>query len=314
MKTKFQLSKVAASLAVIGGVSLLSSQTMAATPLAGTNISNIATATYTDNTGTERVVTSNEVKTIVAQVGSFTLVADRTAQTTPNGQVTYSHILTNTGNGTDKFTIELSDIDDDETSFDFSNGGKFAVYIDRNKDGIADDQVALTSTSVIELAAGESVGLVVVATTPSTAKNGQLDKLLLTAKVDSKSTVTYVDEKTKTNTDTTTITTGAVMQITKAASVNTAKAGDVITYTLTFKNTGNATATNVAIFDVLPDTVEYVENSARYNGSATALTDDEDTADKFQYKDGKFLFNIDSIPANTTGKLTFQVTVKASTS
>src|SRR5690606_21783480 len=81
-----------------------------------------------------------------------------------------------------------------------------------------------------------------------------------------------------------------------------------------FKNTGNATATNVAIFDVLPDTVEYVENSARYNGSATALTDDEDTADKFQYKDGKFLFNIDSIPANTTGKLTFQVTVKASTS
>lgn len=67
MKNNFQLSKVAASLAVIGGVSLFSGQIMAAVPLAGTNISNVATASYTDNTGTERVVTSNEVKTEVDQ-------------------------------------------------------------------------------------------------------------------------------------------------------------------------------------------------------------------------------------------------------
>ena len=50
MKNNFQLSKLAASLAVMGGMSLFSGQLMAAAPLAGTNISNVATASYTDNT------------------------------------------------------------------------------------------------------------------------------------------------------------------------------------------------------------------------------------------------------------------------
>ena len=81
MKNNFQLSKLAASLAVMGGMSLFSGQLMAAAPLAGTNISNVATASYTDNTNTERVVTSNVVKTLVAQVGSFTLIQNNERQT-----------------------------------------------------------------------------------------------------------------------------------------------------------------------------------------------------------------------------------------
>ncbi|WP_314915141.1 hypothetical protein [Acinetobacter harbinensis] len=89
MKNNFQLSKLAASLAVMGGMSLFSGQLMAAAPLAGTNISNVATASYTDNTGTQQVVTSNEVKTLVAQIGGFTLEADRSAQTTANEPVPY---------------------------------------------------------------------------------------------------------------------------------------------------------------------------------------------------------------------------------
>lgn len=287
MKNNFQLTKIAASLAVMGGVSLLGSQAMAAAPLAGTNISNVATASYTDNTGTERVVTSNEVKTLVAQVGSFTLEANRAAQTTANGQVTFSHILTNTGNGSDKFAISLTDIDDTTTTFDFENG-KFAIYIDRNKDGVADSKVALTATDRIELAAGESVGLVVVATTPSTALANQLDKLQVSATAQS---VALYDSSaiTKSNIDTTTITTGAVMQITKAASVSVTQAGQEVEYTLTFKNTGNATATNVAIFDVLPATVQFVAGSARYNGSSVALTDAKDALDKFEVSGNKFL-------------------------
>lgn len=312
MKNNFQLSKIAASLAVMGGVSLFSGQTMAAVPLAGTNISNVATASYTDNTGTERVVTSNEVKTLVAQVGSFTLEANRSAQTTPNGQVTFSHILTNTGNGTDKFALSLTDIDDANTSFDFESG-KFAIYIDRNKDGIADSKVALTSTDLVELAAGESVGLVVVATTPSTALANQLDKLQISATAQS---ATLYDSAavTKDNIDTTTITTGAVMQITKAASVSVTQAGQEIEYTLTFKNTGNAAATNVAIFDVLPNTVQFVAGSAHYNGSSVALTDGKDASDKFEASGNKFLFNLDTVAANTSGKLTFKVKVLDTTS
>ena len=314
MKHRFQLSRIAAALAVAGGVSLFANSAMASAPLAGTNISNVATATYTDNTGTERVVTSNEVKTLVAQIGSFTLEADREAQTTANGQVTFSHILTNTGNGTDKFSINLEDIDEaGVTTFDFSDGGgKFAIYIDRNKDGIADNQIALKSSDLIELAAGESIGLVVVATTPSTALEGQLDKLKVTATAQSS---TLYTEVSKFNTDTAKITTGAVLQITKAANVSATQAGKEIEYTLTFKNTGNTAATNVAIFDVLPNTVEFIAGSARFNGSTTALTDANDSTDKFEFDAEKraFLFNIDSVAANTSGKLTFKVKVLETT-
>ncbi len=87
MNKHFTLGKIATSLTLLGGLSVIAPQAIAIVPLAGTNISNVATATYTDNTGNERVVTSNEVKTLVAQIGSFTLEADRNTKWP-------SHILT----------------------------------------------------------------------------------------------------------------------------------------------------------------------------------------------------------------------------
>ena len=70
----------------------------------------------------------------------------------------------------------------------------------------------------------------------------------------------------------------------------------------------------MAIFDVLPATVQFVAGSARYNGSSVALTDAKDALDKFEVSGNKFLFNIDSVAANTSGKLTFKVKVLDSTS
>ncbi len=175
-------------------------------------------------------------------------------------------MLTNTGNGTDKFAVNIEDFDEAGSTFDFSAGGKFSVYLDRNKDGLADNQIALTPSSLIELSAGESVGLVVVAVTPSTALEGQLDKLKLS--VTAASTTLYT-EVSKSNIDTTQITSGAVVQLTKAANVSVTQVGKEIEYTLTFKNTGNSAATNVAIFDVLPSNVDFIKGSAYYNGSNT---------------------------------------------
>ncbi|UDM39739.1 hypothetical protein LIS44_16290 (plasmid) [Acinetobacter haemolyticus] len=63
MKQHFQLSKVATALAVAGGVSLFGSSAIAAQlPSAGASISNVATASYIDSTGSERVVTSTWLK------------------------------------------------------------------------------------------------------------------------------------------------------------------------------------------------------------------------------------------------------------
>ncbi|MCY1162025.1 hypothetical protein D9M71_22140 [compost metagenome] len=319
MKQHFQLSKVAAALAVAGGVSLFGSSAMAAasTPLAGQNISNVATATYTDNTQTERVVTSNVVKTLVAQVGSFTLVQSNERQTAANSSVSFPHILTNTGNGTDSFKLSIAN---DAGTFDWAS---YNVYIDRNQDGIADDgAAALTPTTAIELAAGESIGLVVVAKTPLAATAGQNDSLILTATATT--TALYdAGKNTVSNTDKATIITGAVIEIKKEASVSTIGANGYITYTLTFQNKGTAAATSdVIIYDVLPSNVTFADTAdgkltAHYNGSTSALTRDGTDSDKFAYvssgrSDAKeaFTFNAGKLAAGSTGKLTFTVKVK----
>ena len=178
---------------VLGGFAFFATgATHAAAPAAGTNISNIATASYVDGTSTTRTVTSNEVKTTVLQVGSFTLEQNRTATANPNGVVTLSHVLTNTGNGTDEFTLNLANVAGD--NFDFSN---IAVYLDANKDGVPDNGTNLAGQKVT-LNAGESVGLVVVGTTAATAAAGNSGQLELSA---ASSYITVLADKTKVNTD-----------------------------------------------------------------------------------------------------------------
>lgn len=290
---------------VLGGFAFFATgTTYAAAPAAGTNISNIATASYVDGTSTTRTVTSNEVKTTVLQVGSFTLEQDRSATANPNGVVTLSHVLTNTGNGTDEFELDLLNVAGDD--FDFSN---IAIYLDANKDGVPDNNTNLAGQKVT-LNANESVGLVVVGTTAATAtadKSGQLE-------LSAKSTyITVSADKTKTNTDTVKIVGGAVIQVTKSANVTAVTRGDTVTYELTYKNTGNADATNLTIEDILPAGVTYVAESARWSGQTAALTDaaNDETAAKYKYDSGILTLVLASVPRNSTGKLTFQVTVNA---
>ena len=289
---------------VLGGFAFFATgTTYAAAPAAGTNISNIATASYVDGTSTTRTVTSNEVKTTVLQVGSFTLEQDRSATANPNGVVTLSHVLTNTGNGTDKFTLSLANIGGD--AFDFSN---IAIYLDANKDGVPDNNTNLMG-QVITLNAGESAGLVVVGTTASTAQANDLGKLTLSAES------TFIGSSDiKVNTDTVKIVGGAVIQVTKSANVTAVTRGDTVTYELTYKNTGNADATNLTIEDILPAGVTYVAGSASWSGQTAALTDatGDETAAKYEFTNGKAQLVLASVPRNSTGKLTFQVTVNAS--
>ena len=87
-----------------------------------------------------------------------------------------------------------------------------------------------------------------------------------------------------------------------------------MTYELTYKNTGNADATNLTIEDILPAGVTYVAGSARWSGQTAALTDaaNDETAAKYKYESGILTLVLASVPRNSTGKLTFQVTVNAS--
>lgn len=294
---QLRLSQLASAVAVIvGGISVLPAA-HAAAPAAGVNISNIASASYTDPTGATRTSTSNEVKTTVLQVASFSLVADRSTNSTPNGQVRLAHTLTNTGNGTDSFTLNVSDLAGDDFNF-----GTIQIFRDANNDGVPDNSTNLAGQT-IQLAAGEATGLIVQTVTPNTATANQQGLLSISA--------TSVFDNTQTDSNTDTVTVRQVkVEVTKAASVNVVNPGDTVEYTLTYKNTGNEAALDVAIEDMLPANVTYVAGSATNNG--VALTDGTD-ADGYAFNVAgrTATFTIASLPINTTGTIKFRVTVDA---
>ncbi len=91
-------------------LALVGSVAYAVAPPANTSIGNQASATYTDASNTQRTATSNTVITIVQQVASFTLTTDGQAKPgAPGGQAVYPHTLTNTGNGSDTFTLSVDE-------------------------------------------------------------------------------------------------------------------------------------------------------------------------------------------------------------
>ena len=305
-----RLNQLAASIALVAGGAALMPTAQAAAPTAGSNISNIATASYTDGNGAPKTVTSNEVKTTVLQVGAFTLEQNGTATVTPNGTATISHTLSNNGNGTDSYTISLTQAQAPDDNFDLTN---VHVYLDANKDGVPDNTTDLIGQTV-SLNAGQSVGLVVVSTSPIAATAGQTAQYTLTA--------TSTFDGTKDNdTDTVTVTNGAVLSMTKSASVSSVADNGIITYTLTYKNTGNADATNVELDDQLDiSKVDYVAGKAQWSGSGTTFLTDAaggDPAGINYYADpatGKIALVLTNVPKNSTGTITFQVRAKPNNS
>ena len=305
---RLKFTQLAASIALVAGGAAFVPAANAAAPTAGTNISNIASASYTDSTGNSKTVTSNVVTTTVLQVASFTLVSDQTKTANANGQVSLSHTLTNTGNGSDTFNVGVVNNDTRDSTTDNYDFTGLNVYLDANKDGIPDSQTPVTS---VALAAGESVNLIVQATTASTnVTAGDLGKLTVSA---ISGFDTSVSAK---NVDTVKITNGAVISLVKSASVKNVDAtlasttAREVEYSLAYQNTGNTTATDVTITDVLPAGLTYVAGSATVNG--TVLTDASDT-DKYNFTGGVVTLVVPTVVANSGGVLKFKVRVDQNT-
>jgi len=322
----WRFNSVAAAVALaLGGFAAVPGQAFAAAPNAGDNIGNIASADYTDATATPRTVFSNPVNTTVRQVASFTLVDNRTAFVTPGGQVVYSHTLTNTGNGDDTFLLTVANAAGDD--FNLNN---VAIYRDSNSDGVPDDATDLNGTTVA-LSRNGVFNFVVVANAPTTVLNGQYSDLTVTAdsRVFQGGAGGNVDPANITNNDRATVTADAVITVSKSADVISGPTGTFIEYTLTYRNTGNNTATGVSIEDVIPDPypgsatagMDYQINSGVWsNAPATALTDANDSGVDpsgitYQYDSGlkKVTAVIGSVAPNVTGTVKFRVQVGSTT-
>ncbi|PWQ99956.1 DUF11 domain-containing protein [Leucothrix pacifica] len=245
---------------------LVSGAVNAKAPVAGTIIKNQATATYKDSAGIEQTATSNLVETVIQQVGAFILESDQSRYGIAGQLVSFPHVLTNTGNGDDTFTLNASNLTGD--NYDLTN---ITIYPDVNQDGVADSLTPITDTGV--LASEEAFYFVVVATVPDSATDAQTADLLVEG-------VSDFSGASQTNADEVIVSDKAVIQVTKSISSNSGEAGSgPYTVTLTYSNQSTSDASNVILIDALPEGMNYVANSGEWSltGSGVALTDNNKT-------------------------------------
>jgi len=304
MNASSSLFKLAGTLALSLG---LLAGAQATPPPAGTSIGNQASVTYTDGSGTSRTVTSNTVQTIVQQVASLSLTAPSTKTASVGSTVYYPQTLTNSGNGTDTFTLAAANA----ASVTFSMTG-ITLYAD-NGSGQPTGP-AITSTGA--LAAGASFKFIVAATVPTTATATQTNTLTVTG------TSTLTATVTQSLNDVTTVTANAVITLTKAVSVSTGAPGSgPYTYTLTYTNTGNSTATAVKITDAIPAGLTEVANSGLWSVTgATALNDTSGATYgttpntlTYAFSGGTVTAILAGVAPGVSGTISFKVMVAAAT-
>ncbi len=276
---------------------------------AGTSIGNQASATYTDSSSVSRTATSNVVTTIVQQVASLTLTANGAKTASPGSAVFYPHTLTNTGNGSDSFTLTLAPAQ----SGAFTLTGTH-IYLDANGDGIPDNFTDLTGTNVtVAPGAANAFKFVITGTVPAGATAGQTNNFSVTT------TSVFDNTKSASNTDITTATANAVINVNKTMSSNSgASPSGPYTVTLTYTNSGNSTATTVNVGDALPAGMTYVAGSGRWSVTgATVLTDatgDVQPAAGSPHIDYSVTSNtitaiVDQVAPGVSGQITFQVNI-----
>ncbi|WP_431360273.1 isopeptide-forming domain-containing fimbrial protein [Acinetobacter tandoii] len=291
--------------ALLGGASLLLVGVCHAFPQPGSYISNVASGDYTDEMGNVLLINSNPVALEVQKTYSLTLLQNQNQYGAIGGTVNLPHVLTNTGNTTDRYTLSLVQSSND--NFDLSN---VKVYADRDQNGLPDNTEDLLLGS-IELNAGQSLAVVIVGSIPTTVTFNQLSSLDLKAVSQQNATLSAQV------TDTIRVVDDAVISLIKAQSASEGIIGDQITYTLTYRNTGTATR-RVVLQDVLDDSLEYVSGSAIWNQNTIALTDANDTEASantgitYQLKpDGKSLeASIAAVAPLSSGTLSFKAKVK----
>ncbi|MEO9520763.1 hypothetical protein [Parasphingorhabdus sp.] len=318
-----------AYLAAASALFMGASSAHAAGTLAGTDIVNIAQASYDGPSGTV-TVDSNPVTITVDELLDVTVVSGDPGDvaTTPgvSAQVT-TYQVTNTGNGSEAFTLAADTAktgDDFDTTFE-------QIVLDTNNNGVYDvgvDTVYAAGTNDPVLAADESVTVFILSTIPATANDAERAEVELsaTAVTGSGTPGTTFAGQGDGGGDAVVGSTGAdgadsgffVVQVADVALVKSATIvdpfggteavpGATITYQIVATTSGSGSLVNLTIADDVPGDTTYVNESITLESAA--LTDSNADADEGSFDGTQIAVALGTIASGQTRTITFQVTI-----
>lgn len=306
----------------------------AAGTAAGTDITNTASATFTDPGGTPRTVTSNTTTMKVDEVLDVTVVsndAGNVAVTTPATNKVLSFTVTNTGNGSAKYVLTSNNtlsgdqfdptntriyLDNGDNSFDPTTDtlyvagtndptipadGTIKVFVVSDiPSGLAD-----TNTGLVSLTTESAI----VRTTPATDPAGSVFAGQGTAGVDAVVGHTQALASKQGGYIVAQVASALVKSQTVLDGFGGTNPipGAVITYTLVFSTTGSGTITGAKVEDAIPAGTTYKANSLTLD--TVGLTDSADATDGGSFDGSKIAVLLGSVPAPATHTVTFKVTI-----
>lgn len=300
---------------------LLSMNTYAA-PLAGSFITNQASSSFVDSrSGLSSNLSSNTVRAQVLPFPSVQLTAPQNIHHSPGTTAYLFHTLTNTGNVTTDYTLSATNQLND--SYDLNN---LRVIQDNNGNGIPDaGEPVLTATTPITLAVGASAAFIVSGIVPSTVGLNVYSHVQLTA-------TAVGTALTVNNLDTVLTQNGATLSLSKTVDNANAQRNDVLTYTITMRNTGidaaagrtitvdGYTQQSVLIYDQVPANTSFSHFVAAAGGQMLYHRFGA-AAHVYTSTPPALLSSIDavavayaSVPANTARTMQFAVTVNQNAS
>lgn len=310
---------------------MIASTAHAAGTIAGTDIVNVAQATYDDpNGGPPVVVPSNIVTIKVDELLDVTVVTsdpgDIATDPGATAQVT-TYQVTNTGNGQEAFTLSADTAkggDDFDTTFE-------QIVLDTNNNGVYDagvDTVYTAGTNDPDLAPDASVTVFILSTIPAAANDGERAEIELSGVAVTGSGVpgTAFAGQGDGGGDAVVGSTGAdsedssffIVQAAQIALVKSATVldpfggsesvpGATITYQLVATVTGTGNLTNLVITDNIPADTSYTAETITLEGAG--LTDSDADADAGSFDGTKIAVALGTVAGGQTRTTTFQVII-----
>ncbi|MGB5485310.1 hypothetical protein [Parasphingorhabdus sp.] len=303
----------------------------AAGTVAGTDIVNVAQATFDGPPGDPPVTIDSNIVTIkVDELLDVTVVSSDPGDvaTSPGStaQVT-TYQVTNTGNGSEAFTLSADTAkpgDEFDTTFE-------QIILDTNGNGVYDpgvDTIYTPGTNDPVLAPDESITVFILSTIPASANDGDRAEIELAAVANTGSGTPgdifagqgdgggdAVVGSTGANDEDSgffVVQTAEITLVKSATIVDpfggaTAVPGSVIFYQLVATTTGTGNLANLAITDDIPADTTYNAETITLEGAP--LSDSASDADAGSFDGSSIAVALGTVPGGQTRTITFQVTI-----